>query len=193
MTSLGYSPVPGDNSNQILQPTGLANPSGSNFADPIPQFSSNVGAVAGCGGAGGSAAALNGNPGYNVVKQTGGKTHRRGGSKKRSMHKSHKKGKKGGKTRKHARSCRCRKCCKRYRRRSMRGGLSSLSPAPFSGSANLPQNQFMSNQPVSYNFGIGSPKPLPLNEIGTATPGPMMDIHNNCGPDHGMVSKGLIL
>jgi hypothetical protein len=74
----------------------------------------------------------------------------------------------------------------------MRGGLLSLSPAPFSGSANLPQNQFMSNQPVSYNFGIGSPTPLPLNEIGTAN-NHMMDIHNNCGPDYGMVSKGLIL
>lgn len=126
MTSLGYSPVPGDNSNQILQPTGLANPSSSNFADPIPQFSSKVEAVAGCGGAGGSAASLsgNGNPGYNVVKQSGGKSHRRGGRRT-------KKGKKGGKTRKHSRSCRCRKCCKRYRRRSMRGGLSSLSPPLF--------------------------------------------------------------
>ena len=188
MTSLGYSPVPGDNSNQVLQPTDLANPSNSHFTDPNPQYSSIVGAVAGCGGAGGSAAALagNGNPGYNVVKQTGGKSHRRGGRRT-------KKGKKGGKTRKHGRSWRCRKCCKRYRRRSMRGGLSSLSPAPFSGAANLPYEQFMTNQPVSYNFGIGSPKPLPLNEIGTATPGPMMDIHNNCGPDYGMVSKGLIL
>jgi|688.fasta_scaffold07313_4 hypothetical protein len=186
MTSLGYSPVPGDNSNQILQPTSLANPSSSNFADPIPQFSSKVEAVAGCPGAGGSAAALAGNSGYNVVKQSGGKSHRRGGSKKRSMHKSHKKGKKT-----HKRSCRCRRCCKRGKR-SMRGGLLSLSPAPFSGSANLPQNQFMSNQPVSYNFGIGSPTPLPLNEIGTAN-NHMMDIHNNCGPDYGMVSKGLIL
>lgn len=50
----------------------------------------------------------------------------------------------------------------------------------------------MTNQPVSYNFGIGSPTPLPLNEIGTAN-NHMMDIHNNCGPDYGMVSKGLIL
>lgn len=187
MTSLGYSPVPGDNSNQILQPTGLANPSSSNFADPIPQFSSKVESVAGCPGAGGSAAALAGNSGYNVVKQSGGKSHRRGGSKKRSMHKSHKKGKKT-----HKRSCRCRRCCKRGKR-SMRGGLLSLSPAPFSGSGNLPQNQFMTNQPVLYNYGIGSETPVPLDLIGTTTPGPMMDIHNNCGPDYGMVSKGLIL
>ena len=181
MTSLGYSQV----SNQVLQPNiaGGANPSNSHFTN---QFSSKVGGVAGCGGAGGSAAALAGIPGYNVVKQTGGKTHRRGGYKKRT-----KKGKKAGKTHnKHARSCRC---CKRCRKRSMRGGLSSLSPAPFSGAANLPHNQFMSNQPVSYNYGIGSANPLPLNQIGTATPGPMMDIHNNCGPDYGMVSKNLIL
>jgi hypothetical protein len=174
MTSLGYSPVPGDNSNQVLQPTGLANPSSSNFADPIPQFSSNVGAVAGCGGAGGSAAALAGNPGYNVVKQSGGRSHRRGGSKKRHAHKSHKKGKKT-----HKRSCRCRRCCKRGKR-SMRGG-------------HLPHNQFMGNQAVSYNYGIGSETPLPLDLIGTATPGPMMNIHNNCGSNLGMVSKGLIL
>lgn len=188
MTSLGYSPVPGDNSNQVLQPTGLANPSNSHFTDPIPQYSSIVGAVAGCGGAGGSAAALagNGNPGYNVVKQTGGRSHRRGGSKKRHAHKSHKKGKKT-----HKRS-RCRRCCKRGKR-SMRGGLLSLSPAPFSGAANLPYNQFMGNQAVSYNYGIGSETPLPLDLVGTATPGPMMDIHNNCGSNLGMVSKGLIL
>lgn len=184
MTSLGYSYISGGN--RVLQPTGLANASNSHFNDPYPQFSSKVETVAGCPGAGGSAAALDGNPGYNMVKQSGGRSHRRGGSKKRSAHKSHKKGKKT-----HKRSCRCRRYCKRGKR-SMRGGLLSLSPAPFSGSANLPQNQFMSNQPVSYNFGIGSPTPLPLNEIGTAN-NHMMDIHNNCGPDYGMVSKGLIL
>lgn len=188
MTSLGYSPVPGDNSNQVLQPTGLANPSNSHFANPNPQFHSTVGATTGCGGAGGSAAALAGKAGYNMARtQTGGRTHRRGGGRRT------KKGKKGGKTRNHARSCRCRKCCKRYGRRSMRGGLSTLSPAPFSGAANLPYNQFMNNQQVSYNYGVGgSSAPLPLNEIGTAN-NRMTDIHNNCGPDYGMVRKGLML
>ena len=66
----------------ILQPniSRGANPSGAHFANPGPQFSSIVGGVTGCGGAGGSAAALLGNPGYNVVaKQSGGKSHRRGG------------------------------------------------------------------------------------------------------------------
>jgi len=181
--------VPG--SNQILQPNiaGGANPSNSHLNDPYPQFSSKVGAVAGCGGAGGSAAELNANSGYNMVKQTGGRhgrgPHVRGGYKKRHSHsKKSRKGKKA-KTRKHARS-------HRRGKRSMRGGLSSLSPAPFSGGASAPYHQFMGGEPVSYNFGIGSDKPLPLDLIGTA-PNHMMNIHNNCGSNDGMVSKGLIL
>jgi hypothetical protein len=180
MTSLGYSSISA--ANRILQPkiSGGANPSGGHFVNPGPQFSSIVGGVSGCGGAGGSAAALAGKSGYNLMKQSGGKSHRRGGYKKRGQ--SNKR-------------CKCRgKChCRKSKKRAMRGGMASLSPAPFSGGVNAPHHQFMSGQPTSYNFGIGSRGQLPLNLIGTATPGPMMDIHNNCGSNHGMVSKGLIL
>jgi hypothetical protein len=199
MTSLGYSSVPG--ANQVLQPTGLANPSNSHFTDPYPQFSSNVVATAGCIGAGSSAAALNANPGYNMEKQTGGKhgdrgAHVRGGYKKRhSKAKKSRKGKKRGcgcrgtcHCRK-KRGCRCRGTChcrRRTQKRSMRGGMSSLSPAPFSGGANAPYHQFTGGEPLSFNYGIGSATPLPLNEIGTA-PNHMMNIHNNCGSNHGLV------
>ena len=191
MTSLGYSSVPGVN--QVLQSNiaGGANPSNSHFTDPYPQFSSKVGAVAGCVGSGGSASALNANPGYTMEKQTGGKhgpgPHVRGGYKKRHSNakqakKSKAKKSKKAKTRKHA-----------HRKRSMRGGLSSLSPAPFSGGANAPYHQFTGGEPVSFNYSIGgSAAPLPLNEIGTA-PNRMINIRNNCGPNHGLVSKGLIL
>ena len=115
MTTLGYSSV-NTNSNQILQPNiaGGANPSNSHFTDPGPQFSSIVGGVSGYGGAGGSAAALRANPGYNVEKipyhhQKGGgsSSHRRGGY-KRSGHK-----KRSGKKRSNK---------KRQNKRSMRGG-----------------------------------------------------------------------
>lgn len=185
MTSLGYSSVPG--ANQILQPTGLANPSNSHFTDPYPQFSSKVGAVAGCVGSGGSASALNANPGYNMVKQTGGRTHVRGGYKKR-----HSKAKKSRKGKGKKRGCRCRGTChcrRRTQKRSMRGGLSSFSPAPFSGGANAPYHQFTGGEPISFNYGIGSATPLPLDLIGTATPGPMMNVHNNCGSNHGLVQS----
>jgi hypothetical protein len=180
MTSLGYSSISG--ANRILQPniSGGANPSGGHFVNPGPQFSSIVGGVSGCGGAGGSAAALAGNPGYNLMKQSGGKSHRRGGYKKRGQSKKR-------------RTCRGSCHCRKSKKRTMRGGgMASLSPAPFSGGANAPYHQFMGGQPTSYNFGIGSRAPLPLNLIGTA-PNHMMDIRNNCGSNHGMVSKGLIL
>ena len=169
MTSLGYS--------YVLKPTTYANPSNSHFTNPHPQFSSIVGGTTGCGGAGGSAASLNANPGYNIV-QTGGRTKRRGGKKhSKSLHK---------------RSKNMRKRHHKRGKRSMRGGMSSLSPAPFSGAANPPYNQFMgSSQPASYNYAIGSSKPLPLDLIGMA-PNLRMDIHNNCGPDYGMVQKGLM-
>lgn len=203
MTSLGYSLVSG--SNQVLQPNlPGANPSNAHFTDPIPQFSSKVEAVAGCGGAGGSAAALAAHPGYNVaVKQTGGGdsySHRRGGSKRRhhgkrhSSKRHHGKGKGNGKRHSSKRHCKCRgKChCKRQnRRRSMRGGLSALSPDSFSG-ANLPYHQFTGSQPLSFNYGLGSQTPLPPALSGMANPPPMMDIHNNCGSNHGLVGKGLL-
>ena len=168
MTSLGSSSI--SHANQILQPNfaGGANPSGAHFVNPGPQFSSIVGGVTGCGGAGGSAAALAGKPGYNIVaKQSGGKTHRRGGYKR-------------GKSKKRGR-CHCRrrgKCHCRKSNKRQRGGLGAFSPASFSG-ANPPYHQYMSNIPSSNNFGIGSSTPLPFNLIGTA-PGTMMNIHNNC-------------
>jgi hypothetical protein len=199
MTSLGFSSV---NSANVLQHNiaGGANPSNAHFTNA---YGSIVGGVSGCGGAGGSAAALAGKSGYNIeAMQSGGTSQRRGGYKKRGQNKkgqSNKRCKCRGKC--HCRKsnkrrhCNCRgKChCKRSNKRTMRGGMASLSPAPFSGGANAPHHQFMSGQPTSYNFGIGSRAPIPLNLIGTATPGPMMDIHNNCGSNHGMVSKGLML
>jgi hypothetical protein len=211
MTTLGYSSV---NSNQILQPNlaGGANPSNSHFTDPGPQFSSIVGGVSGCGGAGGSAAALRANPGYNVEKthhhhhhQKGGKgtpvqhretqnSYRRGshsrGGKKRSGHKkrqSHKK-------RSNKKRSNKKRSNKKYshKKRSMRGGLAAFSPASFSGASNLPYHQFTGDQPLSFNFGLGSTTALPPNLIGMASPPPMMKIENNCGPDYGLVSKGLL-
>ena len=203
MTSLGYSAVPGNN--QVLQPNlPGANPSNSHFTDPKPQFSSKVEAVAGCGGAGGSAAALAAKPGYNVeIKpQIGGSdsySYRRGGSKRRHHGKRHSSKRHHGKrhsNKRHSskRNCKCRgKChCKRQnRKRSMRGGLSALSPDSFGG-ANLPYHQFTGSQPLSFNYGLGSQTPLPPALSGMANPPPMMDIHNNCGSNHGLVSKGLL-
>jgi hypothetical protein len=196
MTSLGFSSI--NSANQILQPNiaGGANPSGGHFTNPGPQFSSIVGGVTGCGGAGGSAAALAGKSGYNIeAKQSGGKSHRRGGYKKRGQSKKRCKCRGSCHCRKSKKRCTCRgKChCKRSNKRTMRGGMASLSPASFSGGANAPYHQFMGGQAASYNFGIGSRDALPLNLVGTATPGPMMDIHNNCGSNYGMVNKGLIL
>lgn len=193
MSSLGHSPVPGAGSgaglgaNQILQPTipGGANPSNAHFTN---QYGSIVGGVRGCAGAGGSAAALAGHPGYNIVpkSQSGGYAHRRGGkSKKRSC-------KCRGK-------CRCRRGGKSKKRsgnkrsgnkRSMRGGLSALSPGAFSGAANAPYQQFLSNQPVSFNFGLGSS--MSYQDSALAIPLPRTDIQNNCGSNHGLVGNGLL-
>ena len=186
MTSLGYSPV---SNNQILQPNiaGGANPSGAHFAGPYPQFSSIVGGVSGCGGAGGSAAALAAKPGYNVVvKQHGGKngSHRRGGN-KRSGHKkhSHKRShnKRSHKKHSHKRSHNKRSGHKKHsHKRSMSGGLSALSPTPFSGAANAPYHQFMSNQPASYVYGLGVDAPIPPSDSWMASPPPMNNVHNRC-------------
>ena len=189
MSSLGYSLVA--ENNQVLQPNlpGGANPSGAGFTDPIPQFSSKVEAAAGCGGAGGSAASLAGNPGYNVEKkQMGGNVHRRGG--KRSAHKSHKRS--SHKRSSHKRSAHKSHKRSAHKRRSMRGGLSALAPSSFSGAANLPYHQFTGNQPLSFNYGLGSSAPLPPADSGLANPPPLMNIQNNCGSDYGLVSKGLL-
>jgi hypothetical protein len=201
MTSLGYSPVPG--ANQVLQPNiaGGANPSNSHFTN---QFSSRVGAVAGCVGSGGSASALNANAGYNMQRQTGGKTHVRGGYKKRHSKANKSNAKKSNKGKKRGCGCRgtchCRKkrgcgcrgtchCRRQSRKRAMRGGLSSLSPAPFSGGANAPYHQFTGGEPLSFNYSVGgSAMPLPFNEIGTAS-NRMTNIHNNCGSNHGLIQS----
>jgi hypothetical protein len=197
MTTLGYSSV---NSNQILQPNiaGGANPSGGHFTDPVPQFSSIVGGVSGCGGPGGSAASLRANPGYNVEKmpqhhhhQKGGSSHRRGGKKRQSSKKrSHRRKRSGHKRSGHKRSGHKRSGHKRSgnKKRSMRGGLATFSPASFSGASNLPYHQFTGGQPLSFNFGLGSTTALPPNLIGMASPPPMMDIHNNCGSNYGMIN-----
>ena len=180
MAPLGHSPI--NASRQILQPNfdGGANPSGAHFVNPGPQFSSIVGGVPGCQGAGGSAAALAGKAGFNIVKQSGGNVHRRGGyNKKHHTRRSNK-----NKRRQSMKRYNCRRSghCKKSGKRGMRGGLSAYSPAPFSDGANLPYHQYMGNVPSSYNFGIGSSSPLPFNLIGTA-PGHRMDIHNNCASD----------
>ena len=180
MAPLGHSPI--NASRQILQPNfdGGANPSGAHFVNPGPQFSSIVGGVSGCQGAGGSAAALAGKAGFNIVKQSGGNIHRRGGYHK----KHHTRRRNKNKRRQSMKRYNCRRSghCKKSGKRGMRGGLSAYSPAPFSGGANLPYHQYMGNVPLSYNFGIGSSSQLPFNLIGTA-PGHRMDIHNNCASD----------
>jgi hypothetical protein len=73
----------------------------------------------------------------------------------------------------------------------MRGGLSALSPSSFSGAANAPYQQFLSNQPVSFNFGLGSPS-LSYQDSALASPPSLMNIQNNCGSNNGLVGKGLL-
>jgi len=199
MSSLGFSSIP--SANQILQPNiaGGANPSGGHFTNA---YGSMVGGVTGCGGAGGSAAALAGNPGYNNIeaKQSGGKTHRRGGNKRGQSNKRckcrgschcRKSKRRSCKCRgschcrkSNERSCKCRgKChCKRSNKRTMRGGLNAFSPASFSGAANLPYHQYMGGVPSSNNYSVGSSTPLPFKWIGTATPGPITVVPN-CAPN----------
>jgi len=177
MSSLGHSPVPGAGgglgANQILQPTiqGGANPSNSHFTN---QYGSIVGGVRGCAGAGGSAAALAGHPGYNIVpkSQSGGYAHRRGGkSKKRSGNK-----RSGNKRSGNKRSCKCRGRCHCRRRRTMRGGFGAFSPASFSG-ANPPYHQYMTNVPASNNFSVGGSLSPAMS--GMANPAPIT-VFPNC-------------
>ena len=205
MSSLSHS------SNQILQPNiaGGANPSNAHFTNA---FGSRVGGVSGCAGAGNSPAALAAKPGYNWVKmhhQKGaGMSHRRGGNKhsvkhsvKRSGHKKsgHKKSahkKSAQKRSSHKRSSHKRSSHKRsshkrsaHKKRGMRGGLSALSPSSFSGAANLPYHQFTSGEPLSFVYGLGGN--LSAAESGLASP-PPMNIHSACGPNYGLVGKGLL-
>jgi hypothetical protein len=174
--TLGYSSV---NSNQILQPNiagSGANPSNAHFTN---SFGSIVGGTTGCGGAGGSAAALAAKPGYNIVQKGGKRCKRskRGGS-KRGCSKRSSRSKRGG--------------SKRGGKRSKRGGLSVMSPSSFSGGTGAHYSQFTGGQPLSFNYGLGSRTPIPPNLIGEANPPPMMDIRNNCGSNHGLVGKGLL-
>jgi len=170
---LGYSSV--QSSQQILQPNfdSAANPSNAHFTNA---YGSMVGGVTGCGGAGGSAAALAGNPGYNIVKQNGGKSHRRGGYKKRRQSnkrckcrgKCHCKSKRRHQSKKHRQS---------KRRYAMRGGMASLSPASFSG-VNPPYQQYMSNQPNSPVYALGGE--LSPAQSGMASPPPIDGPVNRC-------------
>lgn len=154
-------PIPGSDSgsnlNQILQPVGAANPPNAHFTNA---FSSRVGGVTGYEGAGGSAAALAGNPGYKITMK-GGKSLRRGG-RSRNRNRSKCRCKKSC-------NCRCKKSCncrskhrKSRRSHGMRGGGGGLSAtaAPFNG-ANPPYQQYMSNQPNSPVFSVGSKTLLP--------------------------------
>ena len=193
MSSLGHSSVHAP-SNQILQPiiSGGANPPNAHFTNA---YGSIVGGITGCGGAGGSAAALAGNHGYNIVStQSGGnigahRQHRRGGYKR-----SHKRCKCHGKC--HCRvskHCKCRgKChCKgqskkrrgqsKKRRgqskRRHRGGMASFSPASFSG-PNPPYHQYGSNIPNSPVFSLGGALSPALS--GLASPPPIDSVVNRC-------------
>ena len=164
MSSLGHSSVHAP-SNQILQPIidGGANPPNAHFTNA---YGSIVGGITGCGGAGGSAAALAGNPGYNIVsKQSGGnigshRQHRRGGYKKRSNKRCKCHGKchcKGQSKKRRGQSKKRRGQSKKRRNQSKRrhrGGMASFSPASFSG-PNPPYHQYGSNIPNSPVFALG--------------------------------------
>jgi hypothetical protein len=174
MSSLGYS------SNRILQPiAGGANASGAHFTNA---FGSMIGGVSGCAGAGNSPAALAAKPGYNWEKtynhQKGGVgragVHRRGGNKRSHKRSGHKRSnKRSG----HKRSNKKRSS---HKKRGMRGGLSALSPASFSGAANLPYNQFTGNQPLSFTYDtVGAP----LSPANSGLASPHIGTANNaCGP-----------
>lgn len=191
------------NSNQILQPNlAGANPSGAHFTNPGPQFSSIVGGVTGCGGAGGSAAALAGNPGYNIsmkgglplpmamrMRRAGAKSRKGGKSNKRHGSRSNNRkvykcrGKNcvcGCKCRGKSCKCSCHRSRKGHMSHRMRGGRGDLSAtaAPFNGGANLPYHQYMSNIPNSPVFSVGSDKVLPNS--GMANP-PPISVQNACG------------
>ena len=172
MSSLSQS------SNQILQPNiaGGANPSNAHFTNA---YGSKVGGVSGCAGAGNSPAALAAKPGYNWVKmhhhhQKGGAmSHRRGGNKRSHKRSGNKRSgnKRSNKRSGHKRSGHKRSNKKRsaHKKRGMRGGLSALSPASFSGAANLPYNQFTGNQPLSFTYDTVGPALSPANS-GLASP-----------------------
>ena len=185
-----YSSV---NSNMILQPNIAANPSNAHFTNSMGSI---VGGTTGCGGPGGSAAALAGDPGYNIVRKGGSRkrrSHKRSLSKREKYDRKHWWMLKGGNKRSgNKRSGSKRSGSKRSgSKRSKRGGLSAMSPAPFSGGVNAPYNQFTGGAPLSFNYAVGGSRtPLPLAQIGLANNN-MIDIHNSCSKsDYGLL--GLI-
>ena len=200
-----YSSV---NSNMILQPNIAANPSNAHFTNSMGSI---VGGTTGCGGPGGSAAALAGDPGYNIVRKGGSRkrrSHKRSLSKREKYDRKHWWMLKGGNKRSgnkrsgNKRSGNKRSGSKRSgskrsgskrsgSKRSKRGGLSAMSPAPFSGGVNAPYNQFTGGAPLSFNYAVGGSRtPLPLAQIGLANNN-MIDIHNSCSKsDYGLL--GLI-
>jgi hypothetical protein len=175
---VGYSSVHSQ-PQPILQPNSAANPSNAHVTN---MFGSMVGGVTGCGGAGGSAAALAGNPGYTNVKQNGGESHRRGGYKKRHQSnkrckcrgKCHCKSKRRHQSKKHRQSKKRHQSKRRY---AMRGGMASLSPASFSG-VNPPYQQYMSNLPNSPVYALGGE--LAPAQSGMASPPPIDGPVNRC-------------
>lgn len=143
---LGYTNV-NDRSSALI-PTGLANASNSHFTDPVPQFSSIVGAVSGCGGSPNSAAALAQRGVYNM-QQIGGSWRKGGSRKMRGCYGGRRKSRKGGK--------RSRRSMKKQRG----GGY----------------HQYLGNVPLSANFSTGGVKLTPQMS-GLASPPPITPFNN---------------
>ena len=178
MSSLGHSPIHAP-SNQILQPSIGANPSNTHFTNA---YGSMVGGITGCGGAGGSAAALARDPGYNIaLKQHGGRAHRRGGYNKRSNKRCKCRGKCHCKSKRRGQSKRGQSKRGQSKRgqskRRHRGGMAAFSPTSFSG-PNPPYHQYGSNTPNSPVFSLG--RALPPTLSGMASPPPIDSVANRC-------------
>jgi hypothetical protein len=197
MSSLGYS------SYQMLPSAHLSNAANAHFTN---SYGSIVGGTTGCGGAGGSAAALagNGKPGYNIVQKGGKRRSNKRNNKRHSNKRNNKRhsNKQSGGTmlmeliqgghKRHSNKRNNKRHSNKQSKRHMRGGLNAMSPSSFSGGTGATYHQFTGGQPLSFNYGLGSSTPLPLNLSGMANPPPMMDIRNNCGSNHGLVGKGLL-
>jgi len=175
-------PIPGSgsgsNSNQILPTVGGANLPNAHFTNA---FSSKVGGITGYEGAGGSAAALAGNPGYKIFPMKGGLMRRAGARTSKRRCKCCRSNKTCNCRSKKSCKCRSKKTCKcschRSRRRMLRGGGDlSATAAAFHG-ANLPYHQYMGGIPNSPGFSVGgSNAPLPHSAM--ANPPPITGIKN---------------
>ena len=210
--TLGYSSV---TSNMILPVDGRANESNSHFTNSFGSIVGGVSGCGGAGGSAAALAAkpgynimqkggkrrskggvaVNGSE-YNVTimpPQTGGKNgaHRRGGSKRSNKrNKRTKRSNKGGGHAPQAVNLAIDTWpggSNKRNKRSKRGGLSAMSPASFSGAANAPYHQFTGGQPLSFNYGLGVNAPIPPSDSWMASPPPMNNIHNNCGPNNGLI------